>query len=276
MMLRRMPRWQGLALVFVAHAAVAIVIAPAFLAPALLEVTSVSGAMAQLPEYWLGVLSLAWIERMHGWEFWTMVVTFAVWSGLATAFVAPIVGPVETAASGRSLASSVLAATLIGSAICGLLFATFVEMVLVALSSDASDFAARHAKADAMIWLGALAVWAASGGVWFAMLRRVGRSRDPSALDRMLRAVFAGTAVELVLGLPIYLMARKKLDCYCTTATFLNLVFGTTALLWLCGPWAILLVTREARRNWARGACTACGYPRRSGAAVCSECGHLH
>lgn len=273
MILRRMPRWQGLALVFVVHAFVALVIAPAFLAPGLLEVGSVRDAILRVPEYWKWIFTLAWMDGEWGMDSWTIVITVVVWAGLATAFVAPLVGPVETGSARRSLASSVVAATVLGASICSLLFATLVEGVIAAFSEDAAMFGARYGRAEAAIWLSALGVWIVSGGVWFVMLRRAGRSRDPALLDRMLRAVFAGTAIELVLGLPIYLMARKKIDCYCTTATFLNLVLGTTALLWLCGPWAILLATREARRNWARGACPSCGYPRRSGGAVCSECG---
>jgi hypothetical protein len=88
-----------------------------------------------------------------------------------------------------------------------------------------------------------------------------------------MRALVAGTAVELALGLPIYALARKKYGCYCAMATFLNLVFGIAALLWMCGPWVVLLLTRRARANWLRAACRACGYPRRSGSAVCTECG---
>lgn len=274
MILRGLPRWQGLAVVFAAHAVLALVIAPAFLAPALLEAASVKDAIAEVPGYWKWIFTLGWMDAEWGANFWTTVVAVVAWAGLATAFVAPLVGSAETGSKSRSLASSVVAAAVLGAAICSLLFATLVEGLIAAFSQDAAMFGAVYDRVEAAIWLGALGVWIVSGGVWFALLRRAGSSRDPAVLDRMLRALFAGTAVELVLGLPIYLMARKKIDCYCTTATFLNLVLGTTALLWLCGPWAILLATRSARRGWARGACAACGYPRRSGGTVCPECGN--
>jgi hypothetical protein len=58
--------------------------------------------------------------------------------------------------------------------------------------------------------------------------------------------------------------------------SFWNLVFGLATLLWMCGPWAVLLLTRGERLQWARGACARCGYPRRTDAEVCTECGARH
>jgi hypothetical protein len=56
-------------------------------------------------------------------------------------------------------------------------------------------------------------------------------------------------------------------------ASFWSIVLGAVTLFWMCGPWAVLLVTRGERLQWARGACRECGYPRRTDATVCPECG---
>jgi len=273
MMLTKWPRGNALLIVFVAHFAFAVVLGPAFFAPVLLEEPRFAEVPRAFGEYWWEILSLSWVESLDEVGFWLVVGLIAAWAGLATAFVAPVVGPVRTTDAGRSLWSSVIAASLLGATMAAMMFAALVEGAVAMLAADMSEFSSAYDSTAALIWSGAAASWLLSGFAWMFCLRRVGRTRDPGALDRIIRALFAGTAVELVLGVPIFLMARKKYDCYCAMATFLNLIMGTAALFWLCGPWAILLYTRDARRNWARGACRSCGYPRRSGGEVCPECG---
>lgn len=273
MILGRWPRWQALALIFVAQCAAAVLLGPVFFLPAIIEEPSVVGAARVWLDYQWSLFTLDWLPVSGGSGDWFLVVGVLVWAGLAVAFVSPIVGRLDRSSSGRSLWPSVVAASLLGACITAMLFAGLVEGGLAVVSADEPSFEAVLEDVWGWIWGGALAMWIASGFLWMVLLREVGKSRDPKGLDRLLRAVFAGTAMELVLGLPIYLMARKKYDCYCAMASFLNLVMGVTALLWLCGPWAVLLFTREARRGWSREACAQCGYPRKTGSAVCTECG---
>jgi len=267
-------RWMGLGVIFLAQLMVGILVAPlAFLVPVVIEERELPGwgMVGAYGRYLLHVVSLEWLDGRDGE--WLIAAIIACWAVTAVAFVSPIVGPAERSSNERSLRASVVAASLIGASIAALMFAALVEGAIAVLSKDQAAFLGMYKFAAAWVWLGALGVWLASGCVWMYMLRRVGRSRDPGLLDRVLRMVFAGTAIELLLGLPIFLLARRKYDCYCAMATFLNLVMGIAALCWLCGPWALLLVTREARRTWRRGACPACGYPQRSGSQRCSECG---
>jgi len=273
MILRRLPRWQGIALVFAAHVAFAVALGPVFFAPGVFEADGPGEVLGFAVGYWTGLVSLAWIADLGQPTLWIFFAAIAIWAGIATAFVSPVVGPVEITSGRRPLWVSVAAAALLGATLCAALLAAALEGLVLLDAVDGADASARFQRAGPAILVGAVAMWTASGGVWFYFLRRAASSRNPMVLDRMLRAVFVGTAVELVLGLPLYLMVRKKAGCSCATLTFLNLVIGTAALIWLCGPWTILLLTREARRNWGRGACPACGYPRRSGGAVCSECG---
>ena len=274
MILARRRRWLGLGLIFLAQVVVGVLIGPlAFLAPVLIEegVPPVGEMADAYGRYLVRVASFDWLTSGDGG--WVIAAIIVCWAMTAVAFVSPVVGPVVRSPNGRSLRASVVAASLMGASIAALMFAAVVEGAIAVVSTDQAAFQAVFNAVGAWVWLGAAGVWIASGCVWMYLLRRAGRSRDPMLLDRLLRLVFAGTAVELVLGLPIYLLARKKYDCYCGMATFLNLVMGIAALCWLCGPWALLLATREARRSWNRGACLACGYPQRSGSQRCSECG---
>lgn len=272
-MLGRWPRWRALALVFVVQCAFAVLLGPVFFIPVMIEEPSVEKALRLWLEYQKGLFTFAWADGFFDGGAWVLAACVVAWAGLAVAFVSPVVGKVERAGSGRSLWASVVAAAIMGAFITAMLFAGVIEGAMAALSADQQSFEALFAEVAAWIWTGAAALWLASGFLWMFLLRRIGKSRDPMGLDRALRAVFAGTAIELVLGIPVYLMARKKYDCYCAMASFLNLVMGVTALLWLCGPWVVLLFTRAARRGWSREACAQCGYPRKTGAAVCTECG---
>lgn len=273
MILARWPRWKGLMLLFAVQFVLGIVLGPLIAAPMLLEerMLSPGEAVGEYARYLWWIVSLDWVSNGDGG--WILIAACLAWAGLAVAFISPIVGSVQREPSGRALWSSVVAAAVMGAVMAGMLFAAIFEGALALISADKPSFSASYDELAPWIWLSALAVWCATGAVWTLLLRRIGRSRDPGALDRLLRLVFAGSAVELTLGLPIYLMARKKYSCYCGMATFLNLVMGVAALCWLCGPWTVLLATREVRRRWRRGVCPRCGYPLRSGSSVCSECG---
>lgn len=273
MILARWPRWKGLLLIFAVQLAFGILVAPVVVAPVFIEESLVGPgeALREYGEYLWTVVTFDWVSNGDGG--WIAATAGLAWTLLAVAFISPVVGPVKREPAGRALWPSVIAAASLGAFVAAMLFAAVVEAALALASADQPTFSNAYDDLGPWIWLLALVVWCASGAGWAFLLRRVGGSRDPGQLDRLLRLVFAGTAVELALGLPIYLMVRKKYSCYCGMAAFLNLVMGVAALCWLCGPWAVLLWTKDARRNWSRGACSSCGYPQRSGSTLCSECG---
>ncbi|MEY2714304.1 MAG: hypothetical protein RIT24_647 [Planctomycetota bacterium] len=272
-MLSRWPRWQAVALVFLVQLLLIALFGPVVLLPALIEESVTSRELSNYLSYLSWIASFGWLWELGDPETWIVIGMMVTWAGLAALFVVPVVGRVETTTGGRSLWPSIVAAAAMGAFISAMLFAAVAEGLVAAVTRERSRFEDAQEIAAPWIWGGALAMWLCSGFVWMYLLRRVGRTRDPIVLDRLLRVVFVGTSVELALGLPIYLFVRKRYSCYCALATFINLVMGVAALFWLCGPWAVLLWTREARRNWSRGACRACGYPQRSGSVVCSECG---
>ena len=273
MILSGLPRLQAVALVFLVQLLLIALFGPVVLLPALIEESVTSRELSNYLSYLSWIASFGWLWELGDPETWIVIGMMVTWAGLAALFVAPVVGRVETTTGGRSLWPSIVAAAAMGAFISAMLFAAVAEGLVAAVTRERSRFEDTQEIAAPWIWGGALAMWLCSGFVWMYLLRRVGRTRDPIVLDRLLRVVFVGTSVELALGLPIYLFVRKRYSCYCALATFINLVMGVAALFWLCGPWAVLLWTREARRNWSRGACRACGYPQRSGSTVCSECG---
>ena len=204
------------------------------------------------------------------WE--TYVVGLALVHALAlTLMLAPAVRPLETTPSRRSLLWSVIGASMLGGIASLFMLAMLVEVVwsLVVPVKQYEGFGDLLVSPIVL-----LPAWAVSGGVWTLLLRGVGRRRSPSVVDRLFRRVFFASAAETALALPLYLMVKRRVSCECALASFIGLIWGISTLVWMCGPWALLFFTRESRRNWVRAACPACGYPRKSHAAVCSECGH--
>ena len=105
-----------------------------------------------------------------------------------------------------------------------------------------------------------LLVWA---GEWLPMFRRT------------YKYIFAGTALELLITLPIDIQVRKRTSCYCEEGSFLGLVIGITVAVWSFGPGLILLyLNRKFQRRIALGRCQKCGYDLRGlSENRCPECG---
>jgi hypothetical protein len=196
-----------------------------------------------------------------------------MWAGLAVAFLAPITGKLQATSEPRSLLPSVIAAVIIGIVMFGIIASATYELLCALGSESTSDFEMMSSEVRMAMTFVMLAAWAVGGAFCAMLFRRLGSTRDPTALDRMLRVLLAGSVIELALGLPMYLIIRKKSACECALASFWSLVLGIAALLWICGPAVLLLLTRDARRAWMRAACPNCGYPRRTSAMCCSECG---
>ena len=271
MILRGLPRPMGLLYVFVAAFLLAVMCGgPLALLPVLFEEPKAVEGYFRYLEY---LVTMAWVGDLANGGAWITIAIAVLWAATQTAFLSPIIGKPRLESQGRSLIPSVVSAALLGSVGCALLWASVVEGVVAAFSTGEEWVGDTAGWIVGAGYLTALVVWIGGGFVWFLLLSRVGSMRNPAGLDRFVRWLFAGTCVELVLGVAFYLSVRRKTDCYCAMASFWNLVFGLSTLLWMCGPWAVLLVTRGERLQWARGACTQCGYPRRTGATVCPECG---
>jgi len=259
-------------MVFVMALLVAVVLAPLTWVPAMFEE---HGVLAAYARYLEEVATFGWIEDRGAW-IWAAVM--AAWAGTQVVFLSPLVGAPQLDSRGRSLVPSIVAAAVLGSLGCALLWVAMIEgafavVATVVTSVGEGAFNNRYEYVMGWGYSSALAVWIGCGFAWYLLLAQAGGTRDPAGLGRFVRWLLAGTCVELVLGVACYLAVRKRTDCYCAMASFWSIVFGVATLLWLCGPWTVLLLTRRERLAWVRGACRRCGYPRRSGGAVCSECG---
>ena len=276
MFLKNISRPVALGLVFVASVIIAMLLFPIFIWLAITPFESwpstANATLSLTEDYWRFLVSLAYWQFDVTGKIWLVAIA-AVWATLTVAFLAPITGRVQLLQHGRSLRSSVAVAVLMGSVICGLIMGALFEGVLALMTSTEEEFHGLQRLSSSVGSIAVIGAWIVGGALWAIFLRRAGSSRNPAGLDLLLRRILAGTAVELVLGLPIALLIRRREDCVCGTMTFFNFMFGTAALLWICGPWSVLFLTRKARANWSRTACASCGYPRRSGGSECSECG---
>ena len=276
MFLKNISRPVALGLVFVASFIIAMLLFPIFIWLAITPFESwpstANATLSLTEDYWRFLVSLAYWQFDVTGKIWLVAIA-AVWATLTVAFLAPITGRVQLLQHGRSLRSSVAVAVLMGSVICGLIMGALFEGVLALMTSTEEEFHGLQRLSSSVGSIAVIGAWIVGGALWAIFLRRAGSSRNPAGLDLLLRRILAGTAVELVLGLPIALLIRRREDCVCGTMTFFNFMFGTAALLWICGPWSVLFLTRKARANWSRTACASCGYPRRSGGSECSECG---
>lgn len=227
---------------------------------------------------------ISWFDRykepdFYRYDFLTACTIFAL---LQVAFVAPLVGPLRLAPSGRSLRASVIVAALA---------AGFLVLALVASVADAivifgGPAASRNSEHSLLTVIGISSIpellgwgeffisWLICSSIMAFLIWNAGHTRNPNALGRWTRRLFAGTIIELVLSIPIFFFVQRKNSCYCALVSFWSVVAGLAGLVWLCGPAAILLATRTSRRAWGHKVCVQCGYERRSTSVRCSECGH--
>jgi len=263
-------RTAALILISVVAFVVGVFIAPFALVPVMFEESAYLG---EYRNYLEALVGLDWIDNLDEPDLLIFIGVIALWAGLQTAFLSPIAGRPAVESQGRSMLPSVIAAAFIGSLGCALLWVVLIEGLLAVVSADNDQFQNWYGGIVGTGYLTGLAVWIGGGFIWYVLLSRAGSMRNPAGLDRLVRRVFAGTCIELLLGVVIYLQVRRRTSCYCAMASFWGIVLGVATMFWMCGPWAVLLVTRQRRLQWARAACAQCGYPRRTDATVCPECG---
>ena len=214
--------------------------------------------------------------RFRGDEQLTALAVAVVLALAQVAFISPLVGPLRLRPTGSSMLSTVIGASvMVGGLTCVMLWSILQAIELATQVPQPGAYTDNGPIAR--WWMRAYVLfpsWFICGALWTWALRRSIASRDPDTISRFARRMLAGTCVELVLALPLYLLVRKRSECLCAIANFWSIVLGLLGLVWLCGPAGILLLTQDARRQWRLGACAHCGYPLRAGNPRCSECGH--
>jgi hypothetical protein len=179
----------------------------------------------------------------------------------------------------RSLRASVAGASILGGACAlGMLMVLWDVAALAIHGLGIVDGDVIGRGTGLLSWNGLLLfpAWLAAGLVWAWLLSRAGAARSPDRIDRTVRWIFRGTCLELAIAAPTYVFAMRRDSCWCSWGSWFAITAGTTALVLLCGPALLIMVTREARLRWVRSVCAECGYPRRGGEARCPECGTEH
>ncbi len=208
-------------------------------------------------------------------------------------FIIPMATPPKLTTKGRSLRLQMLMAGLLGTiltVVFAMLVASFITSIVLdqakedewgyafMLFSGAWLFDIWHVRWEDLqdpMFLGNLGFVLTTWCVWsFLLWNHIKRSKhDPNVLENFTGKLFAGSLVEILLAIPLFVMVKRKTNCYCETGSFGALMMAVMACLWLFGPFMfIVLVWRK--RPWTRTHCFACGYPRKiKSATTCSECG---
>jgi len=86
------------------------------------------------------------------------------------------------------------------------------------------------------------------------------RSASPERFRRRLAAIlFAGSAVEVLAGIPLDVLASRRESCWCGRGTWLMIVVGLTVGTILFGPYVVVALVARHHRRWPDGRCAACG-----------------
>ena len=178
---------------------------------------------------------------------------------------APAVPPFRAAQEGRSMRQSIVAAAILAGALVTILGFGAIEALTVLVSGVPND---PSPMVSALVL-----TWLLSSLGWSAVLWRAGAESNPDGVSRLVRAAFRGSALQIVLGVPLYVIVRRKESCWCSLFSFWSLSVGFASMFLLCGPGAVLLFTRGHRRAWRQGACGSCGHVRAPHADRCPECG---
>lgn len=228
--------------------------------------------LADWPGASLGDLLVDMAEVVVEPEWWVWAGGLALIAvGLQAVFLIPMFGqrPPQGARSTPLVVSLTIGALVAALLVAGL--ALGVTDVLALMAPEAFDVDDKHPA----LWLFVLLVFVGGWGFWsFCLLVFTTGVWADRLLGRMVAWLLAGTALELLVILPIDVMVRRKTDCYCAVGTFFSLCIAAAAGLWLAGPGVAIAVLGRKHRRWRQTMCGRCGYPKGpSPGAVCPECG---
>jgi hypothetical protein len=221
------------------------------------------------------------------------VISTAVIVASQIIFIIPMATPPKLTTKGRSLRLQMLMAGLLGTiltVVFAMLVASFItSIVLDQAKEDGWGYAfmlfsgvwilelgnIELEDLQDPMFLGNVGFIFTTWCIWSSLLwKHIKRSKhDPGVLANFTGKLFAGSLVEILLSIPLFVMVKRKTNCYCDTGSFGAMIMSVMACLWLFGPFMfIVLVWRK--RPWTRTHCFACGYPRKiKKANICSECG---
>ena len=184
------------------------------------------------------------------------------------AFLRPVRGfAISLAVQGRPLKSAVIPAAAM---------AMLLTVGPIALILEVLDWWKPIIDGDARtvigLWMAMLLLWSVWAWIFFAYWRQGDRYTQ---LGKMIRALVAGSLLEVLVAVPVHVSIARPRQCYCERGTYTTLVLAGTVLLWAFGPGIILLYLREKhRRAKLIRLCESCGYNLTGNTSgVCPECG---
>lgn len=219
-----------------------------------------------------------WFALLANWRYAAVVggIIFVL-TGLQAVLLWPVRKP-GVSTRGWPMRFSVAVAGLSAAALVtglALAFTTCVELYDKYVPT-AGGVGAALFSADRLQWLvsGAFVLtWAISAPLMLAYCRRT--PAPESALARIATRLFKGTVIEIVCLIPLDVMARRKLDCYCAAGTLWALTVCIGVGLVVAGPAAFLPLLARRRRRFYAQRCPSCLYDLAGlpAGAPCPECG---
>lgn len=111
-------------------------------------------------------------------------------------------------------------------------------------------------------------------GMWTVVFWRFVRRMGPSAGHSwLMRKLFAGSALELLVAVPTHVVVRMRGDCCATMVTGPAIYTGIAVMLMSFGPGVFILYSARRKLLLGRGKCRKCGYDLRATPERCPECG---
>lgn len=186
------------------------------------------------------------------------------------AFLVPTFMPLRYGASGatggRSLRWCVISAAAMAAALSLAWIYALISTIML-YTSGGQDFP------NSISFIALSSAFVVGWACWSRYFLRAASRDDPEGW--LIRKIFAGTGLLIAATIPLDVMTRRKTDCYCGTGSLFALVWGVGGVYWLLGPFALLGMSRKARRELRKAFCPLCGQARGpTPSATCSECGN--
>lgn len=154
--------------------------------------------------------------------------------------------------SGRPLSTSILVAALAAALLSIGLLASITQWTGTWVRIVGNPQTNDYNQIDLRYWPVLIAV-AVSWLIWSVLFALYWKSANRSTqFSRMLRGLFAGSILELLVSTPVHVAVLRNKDdseCYCATGSYTGLVLGGTVLLWTFGPGLALLFLKEKQRR---------------------------
>ena len=176
-----------------------------------------------------------------GWPYWAWLGIMAL--GQAALLAVPVRATQSRPVARRPLIFTVLASGLMmGGLAVGILFSLIEFIVHFDTGATASD--APEWSVPAALILGGL-TWIAWSGVFY----RISRKSEPrDMITRQCRHLFKGSVLELLVAVPLHVVARRRGYCCAGFMTFVGIAMGIAVMLFAYGPAVYFLFVERWRR----------------------------